>query len=210
MIFWIKFILIKKYSIMKLQLPTTPFDHLLLKDYLKKYNNPNDKIKRMLRDGDIHKLKKGLYISPKSNTSLFTIANLLYAPSYVSLESALSYWDLIPEKVTNITSITNKRKKEFHNLKGNFYYNSINSKSLFLGIVYNSDKRFLIANQTKAVCDYLKTKKITYHDIISFLENDLRIDIDEIVKLDKELILKLSNGYKSQSIRKLYQQIRKL
>jgi len=81
---------------------------------------------------------------------------------------------------------------------------------LFLGIVYNSDKRFLIANQTKAVCDYLKTKKITYHDIISFLENDLRIDIDEIVKLDKELILKLSNGYKSQSIRKLYQQIRKL
>ena len=195
---------------MKLQLPTEPFDHLLLMDYLKEYNNPNDKIKRMVHDGDILKLKKGLYISANSNTYIFTIANLLYAPSYVSMESALSYWGLIPEKVTNITSITNKRKKEFHNQKGNFYYNLITSKSLHLGIVYESGNRFLIANQTKAICDYLKIKKIKFGDILAFLENDLRIDIDDIANLDKELVLQLGIDYKSRAAKKLYTQLRKL
>ena len=96
---------------MKLTLTTEPFDHVLLMDYLREYKNPNDKIKRMIKSGDILKLKKGLYTSVNSKTHLFCIANLLFAPSYISLESALSYWGLIPEKVNNITSITNKRKK---------------------------------------------------------------------------------------------------
>jgi hypothetical protein len=195
---------------MKLPLPAEPFDHLLLMSRLNEYNDPNGKIMRMVNDGEILKLKKGLYISATSNTNLFSIANLLYAPSYVSMETALSYWGLIPEKVTNITSITNKRKKEFHNQKGNFYYNSIKSKSLHLGILYESNGRFLIANRSKAVCDYLKVKKIKYGDIVAFLENDLRIDIDEIATLDKELVLQLGTAYKSQAIKKLYRQLRKL
>ena len=202
--------MIKQELKMILELPTEPFDHLFLIDHLKEYNNPNDKIRRMIKDGDLIKLKKGLYIPARSNTHQFTIANLLYAPSYVSIESALSYWGLIPEKVMNTTSITNKRKKEFRTKKGNFYYNSIKSKSLHLGIVYDANNRFLIANRTKAICDYLKVKMITYSDVIAFLENDLRIDIDEIARLDKELILKLGTDYKSQSTKSFYRQLRKL
>lgn len=195
---------------MKLTLPTEPFDHVLLMDYLREYKNPNDKIKRMINNGDILKLKKGLYISAKSNTHLFTVANLLYAPSYISMESALSHWGLIPEKVSNITSITNKRKKEFHNQTGHFYYNSINSNNLHLGIVHDSQNRFLIANPTKAICDYLKIKKIKCDKIIEFLESNLRIDVDEITQLNKDLILQLGTDYKSTATKKLYHELKRL
>jgi hypothetical protein len=194
----------------KLTLPTEPFDHVLLMDYLREYKNPNDKIKRMIKSGDILKLKKGLYTSVNSKTHLFSIANLLFAPSYISLESALSYWGLIPEKVNNITSITNKRKKEFHNQKGHFYYNSINSKNLHLGIVYDNQNHFLIATPAKAICDYLKIKKIKRKNLIEFLENDLRIDIEEIAKLDKNLILQLGTAYKSTAIKELYSELNRL
>ena len=195
---------------MKLNLPTEPFDHVWLISYLQEYKNPNDKIKRMINNGDILKLKKGLYTSSQSNTHLFTVANLLYAPSYISMESALSHWGLIPEKVSNITSITNKRKKEFHNQKGHFYYNSINSNSLHLGIMHDSQNRFFIANQTKAICDYLKIKKIKCDKIIKFLESNLRIDIDEIAQLDKDLILQLGTDYKSTATKKLYHELKRL
>lgn len=88
------------------------------------------------------------------------------------MKTALAYWGMIPERVDNIFSITNKRKKEYHNKKGHFFYNSIRSDRLYLGIVYEDSHRFLIANPSKAVCDYLKVKKIKFKDVVSFLEAD--------------------------------------
>ena len=195
---------------MKLAIPEEPFDHVYLISLLGDYVNANDKIRRMVKSGEILKLKKGLYVSADSSTHRFTVANLLYSPSYVSLESALSYWGMIPEKVVNITSVTNKRTREYTNKLGQFYYNPIKSSSLHLGIVYDAANRFVIANQTKAVSDYLKVKKIKYKDVIALLENDLRIDIEAIAALDLELLSLLGEEYKSPSIRKLSKQVRKL
>jgi hypothetical protein len=195
---------------LKLKLPNEPFDHLLLLERLGKYNDPNGKISRMIGQGDLLSLKKGLYVTADANINSFSIANLLYSPSYISMESALSYWGLIPEKVINMTSITNKRKKEFKNGFGHFYYNSIKSKSLHLGIVYDSASKFFIADQTKALCDYIKVRRVVYSDVMSFLEHDLRIDRDDIATLDRKLIIKLGVDYKSKAIRKLYRQIKNL
>jgi len=92
-------------------LPQHPIDYSYLMDLLKSYQSPRDKISRMIMKKEIIPVKKGLYVlSPEFGKpiDLKVVANLIYGPSYISLEYALSYWGLIPEKVEEVTSITNK------------------------------------------------------------------------------------------------------
>ena len=77
------------------QFNNAPFTRQVMLDMLKDYKRPNDKISELIKKGDHILLKRGLYISGR-NTDLttpepFLIANYLWGPSYVSLESALSY-----------------------------------------------------------------------------------------------------------------------
>ena len=92
-----------------------PLSRQLILELLKDYKRPNDKISEWVKNGELINLRRGLYI-PGSESNLpkpepFLIANHLRGPSYVSLESALSYWGLIPERVYEITSVTLKSKK---------------------------------------------------------------------------------------------------
>jgi len=92
-----------------------PLSRQLILELLKDYKRPNDKISEWIKNGELISLRRGLYIpGPKSDIEKpepFLIANHLCGPSYVSLESALSYWGLIPERVYEITSVTLKSKK---------------------------------------------------------------------------------------------------
>ena len=77
-----------------------PFSHGSLLSLLGEYRRPNDKIARLLAAGDLVQIKKGLYVlgveHRSSPVSLPLVANLLYGPSYVSLDFALSWHGLIP------------------------------------------------------------------------------------------------------------------
>ena len=70
-----------------------PFTRGALTQMLRDYSSPNDKISSWLSNGDIISLKKGLYVvSQKYRTeklNLEIIANQIYGPSYISLDSAL-------------------------------------------------------------------------------------------------------------------------
>src|SRR5689334_8528842 len=75
------------------------------------------KVKRWLAQGKLMHIRKGLYLltdvlgySEKPHP--FELAHYIYAPSYISLESALSYHKLIPEAVYTTTSVCIKRSKE--------------------------------------------------------------------------------------------------
>ena len=99
------------------QFNNAPFTRQVILDILKDYKRPNDKISELIKNGELILLKRGLYI-PGKNTDLivpepFLIANYLWGPSYVSLETALSYWGLIPERVFEIRSVTMKLSKKF-------------------------------------------------------------------------------------------------
>src|SRR4030043_614617 len=66
--------------------------------------------------GYIRKVIKGFYIFsdlPLDELVLFEIANRVYKPSYVSLESALAYYQLIPESVFGVTSVSTRRTYRF-------------------------------------------------------------------------------------------------
>lgn len=64
---------------------------------------PGQKLGLLERDGDIIRLKRGLYVCSERSTgkvlSLELIANKLLTTSYVSMSTALRYYGLIPEAV---------------------------------------------------------------------------------------------------------------
>jgi predicted transcriptional regulator of viral defense system len=86
----------------------------------------------------------------------FLIANSIYSPSYISFESALSYYQLIPESVFTITSATSIKTNEFKTGLGNYNYRHI-KPSLFLGykLIESGNHRVKIAEPGKAILDYL-------------------------------------------------------
>jgi len=84
------------------------------------------------------------------------ISNKIYRPSYISLESALSYYGLIPEAVFQITGITSRKTYNIQTGIANFNYRSIH-KSLFWGYGLNTETShdFFIADPEKTILDYL-------------------------------------------------------
>jgi len=106
-------------------------------------------------------LKRGMYLlneeDRKITPSAYFIAKQLYAPSYISLETALSHYGLIPERVADITSVTTKKTNCFNNFMGNFVYRHIKPEA-FRGFLLKKDDNHLsyfIATAEKCVVDFL-------------------------------------------------------
>jgi len=177
------------------QYASSPLPHHLMSWLLKDYNRPNDKIHHLIKEGLLEQVKRGLYIAgPQITTSKpdpFLIANHILGPSYVSLESALSYHGLIPEKVYEITSVTTKAKRKFSTPLGEYSYTRLPLPYYSYGIrSVEIDKlqRFLIASPEKALFDkIITTAGVEFRsksNVLAWLENDLRTDMDRLKKLD--------------------------
>ncbi|MEA2033058.1 MAG: hypothetical protein U9N41_05695 [Euryarchaeota archaeon] len=117
-----------------------------------------------LKKGYIERLKRDLYacVEPilESEIPDFYVANRLYTPSYVSLETALSLYNIIPEIAAQVTSVTTKPSREFKNRHGVFMYRSC-QKRAFTGyrIVVYEGYKVLIADEEKALVDFLYFKQ---------------------------------------------------
>jgi len=115
-------------------------------------------LNRWVKDGKIIRLKRGLYtLAPlyrKVDTEPFVIANAMMAASYVSLQSALSYYNMIPEHVPAVTSVTTKRPEEIANPLGRFIFRHIRKK-MFYGYVTVelSGRDVFVATPEKALLD---------------------------------------------------------
>ena len=119
-----------------------------------------NQITRWVKSGYLIKLKRGLYLFNETDrgrdvAQLF-IANKLYEPSYVSMETALSLYGIIPEGVAVVTSVTAKLTKRFQNSTGNFMYQHVKPQA-FRG--FRQEKfgglPVFIAEPEKAVVDFL-------------------------------------------------------
>ena len=127
----------------------------------------------------IDSLRKGLYIlSPEERQvepSLFYLANQIYLPSYVSLESALAYYDLIPEFVATTTSITPRKTIRFQNEFGLFTYQHISPKAYggFENKLDLNKLSVLVSLPEKAVADffYLNLSYFNQEDTFIFEES---------------------------------------
>ncbi len=113
-------------------------------------------ISRNLKSGLFLKLRNNYYMLKDSHPPLYSIANKLYQPSYISLESALSHYGIIPEVVYAVTSVTTKPTREFKTPKAVFSYQRI-KKGVFAGYspVTIEGHVVLLAEPEKALADYL-------------------------------------------------------
>jgi len=107
----------------------------------------------------VKKICKSFYIFADLEINekiLFTIANRIYKPSYVSLEMALSVYGLIPEAVYGITSVTSQRTKNIKTPIGDFIYRHIQSNLMFgYELREHNGYHYQVAEIEKAILDYL-------------------------------------------------------
>lgn len=115
-------------------------------------NTVYKKIQRLEKKAVIKKLLKGKYLFLFGKTNDFEMANFLYQPSYISLESALSFYGIITGFTYKITSISLKKTKNLLIDNKELAYSKID-KELFFG--YEKRENFLIAEKEKAVFDYI-------------------------------------------------------
>ena len=176
-----------------------PIDFPALVTVLGDYKYPKDKVSKMEGKGELIRLKKGLYVVAPDvhhmTISKELIANHLYGPSYISFENALSFYQLIPERVHTIRSLTLKRARNFSTPIGNFEYVSAQKNYFGIGIrqeIVNDRYAYLIASPEKALCDIIyATPGLRLQSVKAmqvYLEEDLRIDLSAIETFDTEIV----------------------
>lgn len=199
-----------------------PLTHGTLLSILDEYRSPNDKIVRMIDEGLLLPIKKGLYaVSPEITgipLSLSLVANLLYGPSYVSMDYALHHYGIIPERVVEITSMTTRRGKMYDLMVGRFSYTHSPPEFYATGIdrLENPDKTgFLMASPEKALCDKLvftRNLNIKSRDALEgLLFDDLRIEEDSLARFDTRVIdACIAARIKSDMLRALLQLVNRM
>ncbi len=188
------------------------FSYQQLMELLCDYKKPRDKISRLLKSKEIVQIKKGLYVLGenyrKGLIQKEILANLLWGPSYISLEYALSYYNLIPEKVEAVTSICCKRKKEYKTPLGYFIYYPLALKKYPIGVVLENieDTSFLIASPEKALSDLIAKQSIfnNSEEIQKYLLENLRIEKEDFQKFDLKKMKEISTIYKNKNVSLLY------
>ena len=156
------------------------------------------KLSRLVAQGVLLRLKKGFYcLAPDYSDKLIelgVISNSLYGPSYVSFDSALSLYGLIPERVYETMSAVIKHGATYQTPFGTFGYYQV-PESVF-GIGVRSEKTangtYLMANPTKALCDTLFLKRLlrvtSPKTLREFLEVDMRFDFDYLGEPDRDVL----------------------
>ena len=196
------------------------FDYQALVASLSDYSKPRDKITKLLSSGAIVRIKKGLYCFGealrKEPVSREYVANLIYGPSYISLEYALHYHGLIPERVEVVTSVTTRRSRRFTTPLGVFTYRSLRRPRYATGAILEPEGNtvFLIAAPEKALADKVWADKRfsgeRLTDFVSYLLEDLRIDEQALSLLSAARLEEVGQAYDSAKIDRLVRYLERM
>ncbi len=202
-------------------IPYEEFDYQTLLDAVHGYAQPRMKISAMLAKGDIVRVKKGLYILGDSlRRRPFCrelLANLIYGPSYVSLEYALHYHGLTPERVETVTSVTCGRTRTFDSPVGTFFYRMIPMEAFRTGmdrVELDDGRSFLIAIPEKALADRIVADRgagiSTQKELHDYLLASLRIDPAGLRGLDPARLAEIAQHYRSRRVKLLADLVNRL
>jgi len=151
---------------------------------------------RYVRQGILLRIKRNIYVlrevwDAAGREEKFSLVNLGQVPSYISLMTALDYYEITSQVQRDLfESVAVKRTKEI-NLKGSvFRYVKING-ALYFG--FKKEKGFFIATPEKALLDafYLMSYGRYALDISAL--DTMKLDKTEIKKLSREFPLKTQN-----------------
>lgn len=197
------------------------FDYQSLLDSLKTYARPRDKITGLLRRKDIIRVKKGLYVFGEKYRrhpySREVLANLIYGPSYISLEYSLHYHGLIPERAEAVTSVTSGRSRRFSTPVGLFTYWGIPLEAFRPGMdqfEVGDGRFFLMAGPEKALCDKIQQDRGAaggnQAELQEYIVGQLRVDIEALAALAPDRIEAISSSYRSRKLLSLARWVRQL
>jgi len=181
-----------------------------LNTFVKNKNTARVYVSRWMKSGKIISIKRWYYISSKKNQEInirgdynnyieFLATNIIYTPSYISLEYILFKNNIITENIYNITLVTTKKTKKVSNSFLNLNYKSI-KKDLFwwYKLIKRGELFFYEAEIEKALLDYFWFKKDIVWDNNYFEE--LRLNLDTI---DFEKLYEYWNKFNSKKINRI-------
>lgn len=181
---------------------------------LANYSDPRKKINALAKKGFIKSIKQGVYlINDEMGLRPFSkeiLANLIYGPSYISLETALSSYGFIPERVITTTSICLGRGKSFSTPVGDFEYHHVKDSIYPHGVQLKEvfEETFCqYAAPEKALLDFIYIRETkgefkSSKDYFSYLIDSYRFDIQAIEReVSLRKIQDLANYYPFQNIR---------
>ena len=168
--------------------------HVLL-GLLKGYSRPYDKMQEMVQQGYLLQIRKGLYMTTAKVSARmpepFLIANHLYGPSYISQDSALFHWGIIPERVYEITSVCLKASKRIYTQNTSYNFTHLPKAYYAIGIQsldITSNQTILIASPEKCICDKIITTAAvnlrSKKQAMVYLVEELRIEKDSLRELN--------------------------
>lgn len=185
---------------------TDEFDFRTITSALGEYSHPRDRITRLLEQGVILQIRRGLYIFAepfsKHPQSRELLANLIHGPSYVSMESALEYHAMIPERTNGVVSASLGRDRRFETKVGLFMYRRVPGRAFSIGVErmeIPGGRFILVARPEKALADMVHIDRNlelrSYRAVEEYLYDSLRIDPASIEALDGSLMGSITATY---------------
>ena len=145
------------------------------------------------------------------------LANLIYGPSYISLEYALQLYGLIPERVCTVMSVTTGRSRRFSTPVGDFSYRMVPMPAFASGmdlLPNTSGGMYMVAVPEKALTDKIQSERglsiRSGREIERYLLENLRLDMSDLSQLAVKRIEKYAVLYRSQKVARLADFVRKL
>lgn len=172
-------------------------------------------VKRAIAAGEIVRIRRGLYCLSReyrrTPINLFALAQYIYGPSYISLESALSHYGWIPEAVYTVTSVCIGESKTFRTPIGVFTYTRVPQNTLYSGVTRESDDATgtitLVARPLKALADYVYVYRRDWTTTRPVL-NSLRIDRESLESVTSEDLDETLKTYRSRRVQRFLAGIR--
>lgn len=166
-------------------------------------------VNKALKKGELIKIRRGLYIIAdkyrRKKLSKFYLASRIVPHSYLSFESAMSYYGWIPERVATVTSVlASSRTKKFITPFGEFvfYKFPVNEYEFLTGVTRTEEIKgepFFIASPLRALADYVYIKKIDWESL-DYLTSGLRIDIEQLMKINRNHFFEIKKVYRSKRV----------
>ncbi len=166
-------------------------------------------VKRAVTAGEIIRIRRGLYcLAPayrRAPLNLFAVAQYIYGPSYISLESALSHHGWIPEAVYTVNSTCIGESKTFQTPLGNFSYTRVPQNLFYAGVTREtsdaSSAVALVARPIKALADYVYAYRKDWRTSRPAIES-LRIDPQDLASVPRDDLEEVVLSYRSGRVRR--------
>ena len=172
-------------------------------------------LRRALRAGEVVRIHRGLYCLaakyPRRKVDPLVLAQRIWGPSYISLETALSYHGWIPEAVYTVTSASMDRSREFTTPLGVFSFTRIPQETLYTEVTRVETvpaQAFLLASPLKALCDYVYAHRLDW-DSSRPVVGSLRVEEEELATVEENEFDRLAANYSSRRIRRFLEGLRK-